>query len=1003
MELNEQQREAVKYTVGPLLVVAGAGTGKTTVLIERVLRLLERDDGNILALTFTRKAAEVMRQRAFKKMRRGAAEKFEEHARRCHFSTFHSFCYDLLRENKDKDRPWRALDPIDQWIYFRRHLEDLELDYYLKISEPGRFLHDLVDFCSRCHDNLVRPQDYREYVENAAAGYDQRVREGKPLPEDSEQEIARLRELARIYERSEALQEQEGFLSFGAMISQAVFRLQNSPELLHRLRQRYRHILVDEFQDTNAAQLELVSLLAGERKNVTVVGDEYQAIYRFRGASYGSFELFQQRFPKYKKIVLHENYRSTQSILDVAEALARKLDRYDPKKKLTPIQAEGREVEVLEFADDEQQAEWVAAEIARMVKSGEAEKYADVAVLYRKHNLREPLVAALRRRDIPMAIRGRAVNKMLPVRDLVAHLRAIGQPEDNVSLLRVLANPQWGADVPRLVPYCRTARKRRTSLRAVIEEDDASEWPGRSRLLALLGRYRQIAEQERLGAWLDALRRESGLGSESAAEPALRAFSEFVQQWDQEKCSTGLLEEFLEYFAYFEEAGGVVALPEEGGETAASAAPLLHAREGAAAEQLPLLEEAAKEAALGRVQLMTVHAAKGLEFQHVFLFHLAQRAFPVPNRQPLISLPADLWKGPLLKGDYHLEEERRLFYVGLTRAKRRLTLCTIRNESGRKKPSRFLEELREADCPALVWKQMLSPETPQPRPQRPEVSSAEGTGSHIAAWVTETASSPPAETFSLSASGLETYLRCPLQYHLSYGWQIPQRPSPALLFGTLMHEAVKEIVRAAAARQGMDRERLEAILDGLWPASGFPDPLQERRYRERGLEQLEKVRQAWTAEPFDLLYQEQPFQFSWAGTRLVGRIDQANRIGPGEVELIEYKTGRPQTQKETDGSLQLTVYAEACQQGFGLRPRRLVLFNLTTGEKLETTRTPQESAALEKKIRQVRSDILAGKFPAQPGYHCRYCDFQSLCPAQQDLVPSPGPFSPVGRPRKMGL
>ena len=978
VELNPQQQAAVSHGKGPLLIVAGAGTGKTRVIVERVGYLLNNVAGlqpeNILALTFSNKAAEEMRQRTKKEE---FWERFGNRAQRCRVSTFHAFCYDLLRE----ELALRALDKIDQWIFLRRHLEDLELDYYLKASEPGRFLHDLVDFCSQCHDNIVSPADYRAYVEQAASEYEKRISEGKPLPDGSRQEIERLRELARVFECSEALQEKEGLLSFGAMISKAVSRLKESPELLHRLRQRYRYILVDEYQDTNAAQWELLKLLAGERRNVTVVGDDYQAIYRFRGAADGSLEQFRENF-RCEPIVLNRNYRSTESILNVAKEVAFKMESYNPQKKLTPNKPRQEyKVEVLEFADAEQQAEWVAAEIARKVESGEA----DIAVLYRKHVLREVLVDKLRQRGIPFSIRGLAVNNLPPVRDLVAYLRAIGHPEDNVSLARVLADPQWELDARQLVEYCRAASHSKTSLRTIIEDVNCSGWPDRSRLLDLLNRYHTVSGEQRLATWLEALRRELGF-NDPAYEPALGAFSEFVAQWDKEKCDKGMLPEFLEYFAYFEEAGGKVTLPEqEGPETSREVASRLHAREAVAAEQLELLEQTAQVASPGKVQLLTVHAAKGLEFEHVFLVHLVQRAFPVPKRQPLISLPAALWKGPLPKGDFHLEEERRLFYVGLTRAKKQLTLCTISNETRKPKqrPSRFLEELRDAKCPDLEWKQVHPIATaapPQPEPQEAPARP----GSRIARW-TRWAAPASTENFSLSISQLQTYLDCPLKYQYRYVWQVPVAATPALSFGSTLHAAVKQLVATASQDPArLNPETLQEILRQHWPTAGFVDPVQERKYREMGLRQLEGLWQTLARQPFELLHQEKTFHLAQGAIQLVGRIDQINRIAGPDVELIEYKTGRPQTQKEADQSRQITLYALACRNMLKLNPLRLTLYNLETQEAVLTKRSSEDFQQLEAEIVEASQGILAGEFTASPGYHCRYCDFRPICPSWED-------------------
>jgi RecB family exonuclease len=220
-----------------------------------------------------------------------------------------------------------------------------------------------------------------------------------------------------------------------------------------------------------------------------------------------------------------------------------------------------------------------------------------------------------------------------------------------------------------------------------------------------------------------------------------------------------------------------------------------------------------------------------------------------------------------------------------------------------------------------------------------------------------------------------------------------------MLFGSAMHAAVKEAVAALASRpEGKthgtrsvpwlpNREELRAILSRHWPAAGFPDPLQERRYREEGLRQLEGACRTWAAEPFELLHQEKRFEFEWGGTTLNGRMDQINRTSRGDLELIEYKTGTPQTQKDADRSPQLTLYAEACRRVVGRAPGGLVLFNLATGERVRTARTPEQLQAFERLIRQTAAAMQAGRFPARPGFLCRYCDFRPICPAHEESDP----------------
>ena len=992
VQLNAEQRAAVEHGEGPLLIVAGAGTGKTRVIVERVGYLLRTVPGlqpeNILAITFGNKAAEEIRQRA--------GERFGESALGCRFSTFHAFCYELLLE----ESPGKALDRIDHWIFLRRHLESLDLDTYLKVSEPGRFLGDLVDFCSRCHDNLVTPEEYTAYVEKVADDCLRSSRQGPPQKECAEEEIARQREVARMLSRSAELEEQEHLLSFGAMISRTLVLLDATPELLARLQRRYRFILVDEFQDTNLAQIELLVRLAGERKNLTVVGDDDQAIYRFRGASYASFHQFEQRFPGHPRVVLRQNYRSTKRILEVAAAAIapNSKDRYQPGKRLETSNPQGRKVEVWEFPGDIQQSEFVAQEIARQIQAGEAKAYSDFAVLYRAHRHRNRLVEALRRRGVPFAIRKLAIDNLPPVRDMVACLRAIGRPEDSVSLARVLAGPQWEMKASLLWEGCRLASDRKCSLRKVVEDSGwGGQWTGKPKLLGFLTRYQKLSREQRLRSWFPSLRQELGLFGfeEEGYDAALGAFTDFVIQWDQDKSTGGLLGEFLEYFGYFEEAGGRISLPDEDGPASPGAASLEEPRQGT------LWDKAAGAGPWGKVQLMTVHGAKGLEFENVFVLHLLRRAFPTSHRRPLISFPDALLKGPLPQGDFHIEEERRLFYVALTRARSTLTLCTVSNK--RQQPSRFLDELREDAVANIEWKKLSASPEPVSQALRQEDTIRRSPFSQIDRWAGAMAA-PPAGSLTMSASGLDTYRQCPRKYQYSYVCRLPVSPSPALLFGSIMHRAVRELVSRLAASKEAGRdaggkvqqpETVEAILNQHWSSAGFTDPHQESKYKDMGREQLAGLRRSLEGHPFQLLHQEKGFQFNidiGAGVKqggekkLLGRIDQINQLAGGDAELIEYKTGRAQTQKEADRSLQLTLYALACREVLGLKPLSLVLHSLTltAQEGFRTPRGPDDFRDLQGQIRQVSRDILAGKFPALPAYHCRYCDFRPICPAYED-------------------
>ena len=308
---------------------------------------------------------------------RDRGEQDAERAEAVTLSTFHSFCNTLLQEI---DPDLKPIDKIDHWILLRRNLPSLQLEHYRRLAEPGQFLGDFVDFFSRCQDELVTPDDYQRYADEEAENY-RRVRVA--LPEDERQirdeEIAKTQEIARAYRASDLLLRERKLLTFGTQIMDAVLHLAANESLRETLRARYRYILVDEFQDTNIAQLELLWLLGGERPNLVVVGDHRQAIYRFRGASFGSFTIFLKRFATGSAAAHHEllrpltlNYRSAGRILRVAgQAISHNEKPTNiPEFPLTAVRDEGDKVRIVTHESSEAEAQWVAAELERLHRAG---------------------------------------------------------------------------------------------------------------------------------------------------------------------------------------------------------------------------------------------------------------------------------------------------------------------------------------------------------------------------------------------------------------------------------------------------------------------------------------------------------------------------------------------------------------------------------------------------------------------------------------------------------
>src|SRR5271155_1900137 len=463
--LNPGQRAAVEHGDGPLLVVAGAGTGKTRVIIERIRNLLETDPElageSILGLTFTDKAAGQMKHRVVKAI--------GERAEGVWLSTFHKFCLEKILQATNPDS--QPLDEIDHKILLRRHIGELNLKHFRRLQDPGEFISDFVKFFSRCQDELVTPEDYERFV----TGLRKKHEAGKKLMEAdalqiAEDEVARQEELARVYRISERLLRARNLLTFGEQLMHAVQMLRSDPALLQQMHEQYRYILVDEFQDTNIAQLELLWMLAGERRNIVAVGDDDQAIYRFRGASFGSFTIFLKRFcgvtdakmgPAAKRFLvsLSQNYRSTKRILRVAGEVIAHNEKSPllPPKALTTENREGDKIRIAEFGTPEEEAHWVTSEIERLHAAGAPWRH--FAVLYRKHTHREKLVDELRRREISFVIRKLSILSSTLVRDLLAWLRLIVVPGDNVACARVLAAPYWGLEPRDLVRLAERAEK----------------------------------------------------------------------------------------------------------------------------------------------------------------------------------------------------------------------------------------------------------------------------------------------------------------------------------------------------------------------------------------------------------------------------------------------------------------------------------------------------------------------------------------------------------------
>lgn len=958
IEFHERQRKAIEHVEGPMLVVAGAGTGKTAVLVERVARLIEGGHARpeeIVAVTYTVEAAAELRQRVEERV--GAAD-----AKALRADTIHAFANGLIRA---AGRGFDTIDEKDLSVYLRPRLRQLGLERFQKAAQPTKFLEDLLSFFRRCQDELIDPAAYDAYVERVA-------REEAPLPRVSkskeagelsrEEVLVRCREIARAYRAVEEMLRKDNLGTFGHQIEGAVRLLREDAKVLARERGRTRFLLVDEFQDSNLAQIELVTLLAGEARNLFAVGDPDQAIYRFRGATSAAFDEFLRRFPDARTVRLEINYRSTSKILQCAHALIQNnppvtragsgLGKEFERQALWSAREEeaAREGRPLAAAAVEmvlaENPEAEAAEVARTIRERHDRlecDWRDFAILYRQHNHRRLLVKELEREGVPYAVAGLDVLDTGPVRDLLACLRVVESNTDLVSLLRLAAQPQFALDPIRLRNLL-AKEKDPAGFRKAL-----ARFPGGKELLRRRDEAARAADRplDTLSSLLPPMAEAFGL----ALDPLpVVAFLEFIRKWEEKPLpGKKTLRPFLEYLDYFIDAGGTV----------------------------PAGGEAAEDAA----RLLTIHGAKGLEFPQVFVLRSDWRGQP-SYQENLFELPRELRSSATDEDpkDIHGQEELRLFYVAMTRARDALTLSTA-CLGGKKErvPGRFPRRLAaEKSVQSCLQLRDAPPFTVDLQAGDAEVSA-------VAPWMLLPPRWAPGE-LKLSATGVESYERCPLQFKIQRDWNLPEEPSAAMQYGGAMHKVLKDYYDAARAGPPPALQQVTEAFLAEFAKAVIEDPYQRTLYERQGAQQLEAffVARAGEAQP-EVVDTERTFTVEIGGAQLRGRVDRLDRADGG-VAIVDYKTGRPKDQEDADKSLQLSIYALAVQRQWKLEPRRLVFYNLETNQAVETTRSQKELEEAEKLVRIAAENIAKGEFDANPGWHCRWCSYRSLCPATEERL-----------------
>lgn len=984
-DLTAEQRAAVTHDTGQLMVLAGAGAGKTRVLCRRLAWLVDngRSPEELVALTFTAKAAEELRERA------------EELIRVAHDSlrvgTFHAYAREILRVHGVDHGLTPARELVgeeERKLLLLERLEQLELRAWDLRGDTTGLIDRFIRRIDRCRDELVGPDDFLAWAEEARA-----TSGSRSLQVQREKDV----EFARVFVAHDRWLAEEGLEDFGAAIVRALGLLREHPDRLEAVSASARHILIDEFQDTNHAQAELLGLLGARADSVVAVGDDDQGIYRFRGASTKNVVDFRRRFPNAAEIRLEANYRSSQAILDCAAAVVAPVPDRAPKNLVAVgPDARGPWPEFWVAQDVEAQARAVAGRARRLAEEGTPLEQQAVLMRAVRTEAR-PIVDVLERAGIPHQVRGgTSLFERREVRAGLAWLRALTRLDD------VQAHLRLAADAPE-VPWVEAAQA-------------VSEAGGEAAVTRALRDVAEVHGDEELPALLDELGR-------------------LAQQLDP----IGLVRAVLDIGGL--RAAAIAAGGAEGAARLAGLAALekltrdiCHRRPGIdSAGLVDVLQgladagyrgEAGAPAEASGLQVMTVHQAKGLEFDVVYVVGLTAAGWPGSDRSTP-DIPDQLLPEALPRGrEAHQAEARRLAYVAMTRARHTLVLSyPERAPSGApNRPSPYYDEARavagdpdvrrvgrsaavrlleavgeararhEAASAAAARAIARGEAATSEQAAVSEAAKALATARGEALAGAKEAPSPLPESdrprsvhgVTLSPTDIEQYRTCPLAYRYARIDRIPTPPSADRAIGVAAHTALEAHYRPGGS--GGDGAALVQRFEQELPATARAgvDAARAQQALERAREWLPKYHDRFIKAQLKPVAVERAFTLPIGSHRVRGRIDRVDEHPAGGTQLVDYKTGRPPLESQRGGdNLVLRLYLAGARDAWGIYARGATLEYVFDGRATPVNPDTQEVEEALTEAGRIADGIARGDFEPKPGWACRSCDFAGLCPAQE--------------------
>lgn len=961
LKLDKYQLEAVKHDKGPLLIIAGAGTGKTTVITEKINYLIVKKNippSNILALTFTEKAAFEMQERLDILLPFGYTNLW--------IHTFHSFCDRILRNEAHAiglDPNYKLISESESILLLQQNIFNLGLKLFRPLGNPTKFLEEILKHFSRLKDEDISPNEYLHWAQNQKSSIRQAQDKNQ---KEAKEEIAQYLELSHAYKAYEELKVRESMMDFSDLISNTLLLFRLRRNILKRYQKQFKFILIDEFQDTNYAQNELAILLAGN-KNISVVADDDQSIYRFRGAAVSNILQFKKNFPKAKIVSLINNHRSTKTILDASYRLIQNnnpnrlevIEKIDKKLKSNSKYSE-EEIRFIHEQRSEDEADKIAKEIKIL---GESYDYKDIAILVRANNHSQSVVAALQRHKIPYQFLGPGyLFQQEEIKDLIAYLTFLTNLSDSVSLFRVLSMDIFNISYVELNYLLNFSKKKNLTLfEALLNLRYSFLTPETKKKLEdfkkMTEKHLKQSKKQQAGQILYYFLIDSKLyekfqtintvKDERQAQNIAKFFDR-IRNFETERQNSNIFT-VVQWLNLMMQMG-----------------------DSPTAADIDIRDNNA-------VNILTVHSSKGLEFKVVFLINLVSDRFPTRERTEKIPLPLEIIKEKLPKNtDFHLEEERRLFYVGMTRAKEILYFTAADYYGAGKRTKKISPFIYEA-LPKLKEKEEAM--------EKIEQLSLENITSIYERGEEQEEKKQPLKIIHLTYSNLQMFDICPLHYKAKVIFNIPTPITSVQSFGISLHTTLYDFYKTVLEGNTLNFSDFKKMLKRNWISDGYGSKKYEQERWLQANDILKKFYKTDCHPPIKPLAIELAFSFILKnGIKVSGKIDRIDKKGKG-IEIIDYKTGEDNPKADKAHRLQLAIYALAAtrikDKILNRRPENitLTLHFLEKNTKKSMTFSKEDLEKFENDLIEKVKEIENSEFKCSKNVICKNCEYKILCSA----------------------